>query len=209
MLFCNIIVLIKFVNGHNSFSAAIRNSRENVPSHFRNHHLQVIIAQIAGAPTPRPSLKHVLKQHFQNVYSWFFDQPFIPEWGWLLWHCGMEPVINSYTWDSYTLGSTLHFALVFLYINIIYAPFTTFTGVTTHRPHTEKTPAMHWEFDALGLSFGTVGWQRGEMGLGAGCATHSLGFLLIPESIAGLPPICLTPCNMGCGKRCEVSEEIS
>ena len=85
----------------------------------------------------------------------------------------------------------------------------TFTGVTTHRPHTEKTPAMHWDFDALWLSFGTVGWQRGEMGLGAGCATHSLGFLLIPESIAGLPPICLTPCNMGCGKRCEVSGEIS
>ena len=62
----------------------------------------------------------------------------------------------------------------------------TFTGVTTHRPHTKKTPAMHWDFDALGLSFGTVGWQRGEMGLGAGLCNPFFGLPIDPRVNSGI-----------------------
>ena len=48
---------------------------------------------------------------------------------------------------------------------------------------------MHWGFPSVR----SVG-RGGRWVWGRGCATHSLGFLLIQESIGGLPSICL-PCD--------------
>ena len=211
MFFCNIIVVIKFANGHNSFSAAIRKSREKVLSHFRNHHLQVIIAQIAVAPTPRPSLKHALKQHSQ-----FSQCLFLVLWSTLYSRMRMVAVT---LWDGPS-HKFIHMRLLYTRFNLTFC-----TGVSVqkhnlrtlqhlqellHIVHIQRKHLqcigilMHWGF----RSVRSVG-RGGRWVWGRGCATHSLGFLLIPESIAGLPPICLLPCNMSCGKRCEVSEEIS
>ena len=114
VLFCNIIV-----NGHNSFSAAIRKSREKVLPHFKNHHPQVVIDQIAGAPTPRPSLKHALKQHSQ-----FSQCLFLVLWSTLYSRMRMVAVT---LWDGPS-HKFIHMRLLYTRFNLTFC-----TGVSVQK----------------------------------------------------------------------------